>query len=101
MAARTATSTTTACACTTAPAECQWCGAPGRLHEVPRADVERRLPTVGEEDEGTCWLHYTDGSQGPFPSAQDAWDYWPGEGHRQAASPSQHKPSQAAIRWRG
>ena len=32
--------------------ECQWCGAPGRLHEVPRAGVERRLPTVGEEDEG-------------------------------------------------
>ena len=60
--------------------ECQWCGAQGRLREVPRAGVERRLPTVGEEDEGLWWLHHTDGAQGPFPSAQDAWDYWHANG---------------------
>ena len=76
------------------PAECQWCGAQGRLHEVPRASVERRLPTVGEEDEGMWWLHFTDGTQGPFPSAQAAWDYWHGEGHGKAASPSQDKPQE-------
>jgi hypothetical protein len=65
-----------------------------RLHEVPRASVERRLPTVGEEDEGMWWLHFTDGTQGPFPSAQAAWDYWHGEGHGKAASPSQDKPQE-------
>jgi len=56
------------------PSECQWCGTQGRLREVPRAGVERRLPTVGEEREGLWWLHFTDGSQGPFPSAQAARD---------------------------
>ena len=58
------------------PGECQWCGTQGRLHEVPRAGIERRLPTVGEEGEGLWYLHFTDAAQGPFPSARDAWDYW-------------------------
>ena len=58
------------------PDECQWCGSPDRLHEVPRADVQRYLPTVGEEGEGLWWLHFADGKQGPFPSAQAAWDTW-------------------------
>ena len=70
------------------PDECQWCGMPGRLREVPRADVERRLPTVGEEDQGMWWLHYTDGTQGPFPSAQDAWDYWHENGDGEIPVPS-------------
>ena len=61
------------------PEECQWCGTHGRLHEVPRASVERRLPTVGEEDEGLWHLHFPDSAQGPFPSAQAAWDHWHGE----------------------
>jgi hypothetical protein len=58
------------------PDECQWCGSPDRLHEVLRADVQRYLPTVGEEGEGLWWLHFTDGKQGPFASAQAAWDTW-------------------------
>ena len=58
------------------PEECQWCGAQGRLREVPRADVERRLPTVGEEDEGLWHLHFTDGAQGPYPSQRAAWEDW-------------------------
>jgi hypothetical protein len=77
------------------PDQCQWCGAPGRLHEVPRAEVQRRLPTVGEEDEGMWWLHYTDGTQGPFPSAQDAWDYWHANGGGETPVPSQDKPKEA------
>ena len=78
------------------PEECQWCGAQGRLHEVPRADVERRLPTVGEEDEGLWHLHFADGAQGPFPSARDAWDYWHGNGHGGAASPAEDQPQEAS-----
>jgi hypothetical protein len=78
------------------PEECQWCGAQGRLREVPRADVERRLPTVGEEDEGLWWLRFADGAQGPFPSAQHAWDYWHGHGHRGAASPAEDQPQEAS-----
>jgi hypothetical protein len=66
------------------PAECQWCGTQGRLHEVLRAGVERRLPTAGEEDEGLWWLRFTDGAQGPFPSAQAAWDYWHSNGGGEA-----------------
>ena len=58
------------------PDECQCCGSPDRLHEVGRADVQRYLPTVGEEGEGLWWLHFTDGKQGPFRSAQAAWDTW-------------------------
>jgi len=76
------------------PSECQWCGAQGRLREVPRAGVERRLPTVGEEDEGLWWLHYTDGAQGPFPSAQDAWDYWHANGDGEIPIPSEDKPQE-------
>jgi len=78
------------------PAECQWCGAQGRLREVPRADVERRLPRAGEEDEGLWHLYFTDGAQGPFPSAQDAWDYWHGNGCGEAAGPSQDTPQEAS-----
>jgi hypothetical protein len=77
------------------PSECQWCGTHGRLHEVPRTDVEHRLPTVGEEDEGQWRLHFTDGTQGSFPSAQAAWDYWHGTGDGQATSPSEGKPREA------
>lgn len=58
------------------PDECECCGSPDRLHEVPRAGVQRYLPTVGEEGEGLWWLHFTDGKQGPFRSAQAAWDTW-------------------------
>ena len=58
------------------PDECQWCSSPDRLHEVPRAGVQRYLPTVGEEDEGMWWLRFTDGRQGPFSSSQVAWDTW-------------------------
>ena len=65
------------------------------LHEVPRAEVQRRLPTVGEEDEGMWWLHYTDGTQGPFTSAQAAWDYWHASGDGETPIPSQHKPEEA------
>lgn len=51
------------------PNERQWCGATGRLHEVLRAEVQHRLPTVGEGDESMRRLHYADRAQGPFPSA--------------------------------
>jgi len=78
------------------PAECQWCGAPGRLREVPRAEVQRHLPTVGEEDEGMWWLYYTDGTQGPFPLARDAWDYWHANGDGETPVPSQDKPKEAS-----
>jgi hypothetical protein len=77
------------------PDECQWCGEPGRLHEVLRAEVQHRLPTVGEEDEGCWYLHYTDGTQGPFPSAQAAWDYWHANGDGETPVPSQGKPREA------
>jgi len=58
------------------PAECQWCGTPGRLREVSRADVGHLLPAVGEEDEGQWFLHFADGRRDPYPSAQAAWDDW-------------------------
>jgi hypothetical protein len=76
------------------PDECQWCGEPGRLHEVPRAEVQHRLPTVGEEDEGCWYLHYTDGTQGPFHSAQAAWDYWHANGDGETPVPSAGKPKE-------
>ena len=58
------------------PDECQWCGTPGRLHDISRADVGHLLPTVGEEHEGLWFLHWADGRRGPYPSAQAAWDDW-------------------------
>ena len=77
------------------PDECQWCGAPGRLREVPRAEVQHRLPTVGEEDEGIWHLRYADGAQGSFPSAQAAWGYWHANGDGDTPVPSQGKPKEA------
>jgi len=74
------------------PDVCQWCGARGRLREVPRAEVQRRLPTVGEQDKGMWRLHYIDGAQGPFPSARD---YWHAHGDGQTPVPSQSKPQEA------
>ena len=70
------------------PDECQWCGKPGRLREVLRASIEHPLPTVGEEDEGLWWLHFTDGAEGPFPSAHAAWDYWHGNPPTPARTPA-------------
>ena len=67
--------TTRACACAS-PDECQWCGTPGRLHEVSRADVRHLLPTVSEEHEGQWFLHFADGRRGPYLSAQAAGDDW-------------------------
>lgn len=64
---------------------CQWCGNQDRLHDVRRADVERLLPAVGEEDQGLWWLHFTDGTQGPYPSEQAAWDDWHTTARRQQA----------------
>jgi hypothetical protein len=58
------------------PEYCQWCGSPGRLREVSRADVGHLLPAVGEEDEGLWFLHWADSRRGPYPSAQAAWDDW-------------------------
>ena len=77
------------------PDDCQWCGEPGRLHEAPRAEVQRRLPAVGEEGEGQWHLRYADGAQGPFPSAQAAWDYWHANGDGETPVPSQDKPKEA------
>jgi len=76
------------------PEECQWCGAPGRLREVPRAEVQHRLPTVGEEGDGMWHLRYADGAQGPFPSAQAAWDYWHAHGDGETPVPSQDNPKE-------
>jgi len=70
------------------PDECQWCGKPDRLREVLRASIEHPLPTVGEEDEGLWWLHFTDGAEGPFPSAQAAGDYWHGNPPTPARTPA-------------
>jgi hypothetical protein len=75
------------------PDECQWCGQPGRLREVLRASIEHPLPTVGEEDEGLWWLHFTDGAHGPFPSAQAAWDCWHGNPPPPARTPKTASPS--------
>jgi hypothetical protein len=61
----------------TSPDECQWCGTPGRLHEVSRADVIQLLPTLGS-DTGLWFLNWADGRRGPYPSAQAAWDDWHG-----------------------
>ena len=57
------------------PDECQWCGTPGRLREVSRADVGHLLPTLGS-DEGLWFLNWADGRRGPYPSAQAPWDDW-------------------------
>jgi hypothetical protein len=57
------------------PDECQWCGTPGRLREVSRADVGHLLPTLGS-DEGLWFLNWAEGRRGPYPSAQAAWDDW-------------------------
>ena len=65
------------------PGDCRWCGTPGRLREVSRADVGHLLPTVGEEHEGLWFLHFADGRRGPYPSAQAAWDDW----HASPAAP--------------
>jgi hypothetical protein len=65
------------------PDQCQWCGTPGRLREVSRADAGHLLPSVGEEDEGLWFLHWADGRRGPYPSAQAAWDDW----HASPAAP--------------
>ena len=77
------------------PGECQLCGAPGRLHEELLVNIVRRLPTVGEEDEGTWWLGYADGAQGPFPSAQAAWDYWHAHGDGTDPVPYHDSPQEA------
>jgi hypothetical protein len=42
------------------------------------------------------WLHFTDGAQGPFPSARDAWDYWHATGCGEAPSRSEDKPLEAS-----
>jgi hypothetical protein len=75
--------------------DCQWCGSEARLHDVRRADVEHRLPTAGEEDEGLWWLRFPDGALGPYPSEQAAWDYWhttygwpPAPGNDEAGTPA-------------
>jgi hypothetical protein len=70
------------------PAECQWCGTPGRLHEASRDGIGHMLPAVGEEHEGQWFLHYADGRRGPYPSAQAAWDDW----HASAGPASPHHP---------
>ena len=36
------------------------------------------------------------GAQGPFPSAQAAWDYWHGNGCSEAPGPSEGKPREAS-----
>ena len=43
---------------------------------------------MGEEGEGLWHLRFTDGAQGPFSSAQAAWDYWHGNGCGEAPGPS-------------
>jgi hypothetical protein len=67
---------------------CQWCGRPDRLREMDRDEVEGQLPTVGEENEGQWFLHWLRERQGPYPSAQAAWDDWhaTGEPTSQAAT---------------
>jgi hypothetical protein len=65
------------------PAECQWCGTPGRLRDVSRDGIGHLLPAVGEEHEGQWFLHFADGRRGPYPSAQAAWDDW----HASPAAP--------------
>jgi hypothetical protein len=60
----------------TSPGQCQWCGTPGRLHDISPADVGHLLPTVGEEHEGLWFLHWANDRRGPYPSAQAAWDDW-------------------------
>ena len=49
----------------------------------------------GEEDAGNWHLHYTDGTQGPFRSAQAAWDYWHDHGGGEIPVPSEGKPHEA------
>jgi len=80
------------CLCVS-PGECQWCGQPGRLCEVLRASIEQPLPRAGEQDEGRWWLHFSDGAQGPFPSAQAAWDYWHASPPPPARTPKTASPS--------
>ncbi len=72
--------------------QCQWCGGCDRLHEVSRAEVEDRLPTVGEEDQGQWFLHWTRGRQGPYPSAQAAWDAWHDDGAAALLGPAEGAP---------
>jgi hypothetical protein len=58
------------------PDDSQWCGNQDRLRDVPRPGIVHLLPTVGEEDGGLWWLHFTGSAQGPYPSQQAAWDGW-------------------------
>jgi hypothetical protein len=77
------------------PDECQWCGATGRLHEELGVNIAGCLPTVGEDGEGLWFLRYADGAQGPFPSAQAAWDYWHANGEGETPAPLAGKPKEA------
>gem|GEM_PF-4490817 len=57
------------------PAKCQRCGTPGRgSAKFPRAPkCSGTRPRRAKKDLGMWWPHCTDGTQGPFPSAQDYW----------------------------
>ena len=66
---------------------CQWCGGCDRLHEMVRDEVDDRLPTVGEEDEGLWYLRWPRDRRGPYPAAQAAWDAWHDDGDAAVLEP--------------
>lgn len=58
-------------------ADCTWCGQADRLTAVDLENLDlATMPTVGEEDEGCWYLHWPSESQGPYASADAAWDAW-------------------------
>ena len=84
-----------ACACATARTSASGAANQARLDEVPRAEVQQRLPTVGEEAEGMWHLHYADGTQARSPRPRTAWDYWHANGDGETPVPSAGKPEEA------
>jgi len=75
------------------PDECQWCGQADRLTPLP-ADHPglRRLPVVGERDDGGWWLSQPGSgtARGPYNSPEDAWHAW------HLSQYEQRRPRQAA-----
>jgi len=77
------------------PAECQWCGTPGRLHEASHADIGHLLPTVGEEHEGLCSCTLPTAGAAPTPRRRRPGTTGtpaPGPPDLTATTPCPHRP---------
>lgn len=64
------------CLTRTARRCCGWCGAPGRLHDVPGDQVRHLLTVQAEDHDGTWRLEFPGRRQGPFATDGDARAAW-------------------------